>query len=153
MEAAFGTEIEISVDKRGVCPHCEGNGCEQGTTPETCSYCNGTGQATRTQGFFTVSTTCPSLSRNGADHLHTPCPDCRGVGQVLINKKVAVKIPAGVDNGSRLRLTGEGEAGVYGGPSGDLYVFIQVEDHQFFKRNHTDVVCQTEISFVQSGFG
>ncbi len=152
MEAAFGSETEINVEKMGRCPSCEGNGCERGTYPETCSYCNGSGQATRSQGFFTVSTTCPSCQGRGQT-IATPCPECKGIGQVIVKKKVAVKIPAGVDNGSRLRLTGEGEAGVYGGPPGDLYVFIQVEPHEFFSRNNSDVICQIEISFIQAALG
>jgi len=152
MEAAFGTETAIDVEKLAECPTCKGSGCEPGTHPETCSYCNGTGQATRSQGFFTVSTTCPSCRGKGQAIPH-PCPDCRGAGQVAVRKKVAVKIPAGVDNGSRLRLTGEGEAGAFGGPPGDLYVFIEVEPHEFFTRNNTDVVCQLEISFVQAALG
>lgn len=152
MEAAFGTEMKIDVEKAGVCPSCEGNGCAPGTYPETCGYCNGSGQATRSQGFFTVSTTCPNCRGRGQS-IPNPCTECKGLGQVVVNKKVSVKIPAGVDNGSRLRLTGEGEAGAYGGPSGDLYVFIHVDEHDFFKRNQTDVICQVEISFIQAALG
>jgi len=152
MEAAFGTETHIDVNKRGGCTACGGSGCEKGTHPETCGYCKGTGQATRNQGFFTLSTTCPSCNGRGQTIPH-PCTECRGAGQVLVRKKVAVKIPGGVDSGSRLRLTGEGEAGVYGGPPGDLYVFIHVEPHEFFRRDNTDVVCQVEISFVQAALG
>jgi len=152
MEAAFGTETHIDVNKRSSCPTCEGSGCERGTHPETCGYCKGTGQATRTQGFFTMSTTCPTCNGRGQTIPH-PCPECRGAGQVMARKKVAVKIPGGVDSGSRLRLTGEGEAGVYGGPPGDLYVFIHVEPHEFFKRDHTEIICQVEISFVQAALG
>lgn len=152
LEAAFGTETEINVDKTGTCTTCHGNGCEPGTSPEACSYCNGSGQATRSQGFFTVSTTCPSCRGRGQSIPH-PCYECKGVGRVLINKKVAVKIPAGVDSGSRLRLTGEGEAGADGGAPGDLYVFIQVEEHDFFKRNETDIICQVEVSFIQAALG
>jgi molecular chaperone DnaJ len=152
MEAAFGTETEIDVEKMGVCPSCNGNGCEDGTHAESCSYCNGTGQASRTQGFFTVSTTCPTCRGSGQTIPH-PCLECRGAGQVVVRKKVAVKIPGGVDTGSRLRLTGEGEAGVYGGPPGDLYVFIEVEKHDFFQRNNSDVICQVEISFIQAALG
>ncbi|MBW1996202.1 MAG: molecular chaperone DnaJ, partial [Deltaproteobacteria bacterium] len=118
MEAAFGTETDIEVQKMEICSRCKGNGCEPGTYPETCLYCHGTGQATRTQGFFTVQTTCPSCRGNG-QVITNPCSKCRGSGQVIARKKVAVKIPAGVDNGSRLRLTGEGEPGLYGGPPGD----------------------------------
>ena len=152
MEAAFGTETHIEVNKKGSCPTCEGSGCQEGTHPETCAYCRGTGQATRTQGFFTLSTTCPSCNGRGQT-IPNPCAGCRGAGQVMVRKKVAVKIPGGVDSGSRLRLTGEGEAGAYGGPPGDLYVFIYVEPHEFFKRDNTDVICRVEISFVQAALG
>ena len=152
MEAAFGTETEINVEKMEMCPECDGSGSESGTHPETCSYCNGTGQVSRNQGFFTVRTTCPQCRGKGQT-IPYPCSNCRGTGQVRVNKKVAVRIPAGVDNGSRLRLTGEGEAGGYGGPPGDLYVFIHVETHDFFGRHDTDVVCQIPISFVQAALG
>jgi len=152
MEAAFGTETHIDVNKRGNCTSCGGSGCERGTQPETCGHCKGTGQATRTQGFFTLSTTCPTCNGRGQAIPH-PCPECRGAGQVMVRKKVAVKIPGGVDSGSRLRLTGEGEAGVYGGPPGDLYVFIHVEPHEFFRRDNTEIICQVEISFVQAALG
>jgi len=152
LEAAFGSETHIDVNKRGSCPACRGSGCEEGTQPETCAYCRGTGQATRTQGFFTLSTTCPKCNGRGQTIPH-PCSECNGAGQVLVQKKVAVKIPGGVDSGSRLRLTGEGEAGFYGGPSGDLYVFIQVKPHEFFRRDNTNVICQVNISFVQAALG
>ena len=152
MEAAFGTETEIEVNKMEVCTTCSGSACEPGTYPETCGYCQGTGQATRSQGFFTVRTTCPNC-RGAGQSITNPCSNCRGSGQVTVNKRVSVKIPPGVDHGSRLRLTGEGEAGVHGGPSGDLYVFIHVEPHELFKRDNTDVICQIEISFVQAALG
>jgi len=152
MESAFGTEKQINVEKREACPVCEGSACKPGTYPENCQSCGGTGQVSRSQGFFTVRSTCPTCHGNGQTITH-PCNKCRGSGQVMVNKKVVVKIPAGVDNGSRLRLTGEGEAGVYGGPPGDLYVFIHVEPHEFFQRDDTDVVCRVEISFIQAALG
>ncbi|MGD9348777.1 MAG: molecular chaperone DnaJ [Desulfobacterales bacterium] len=152
MEAVFGIETEINIDKREICPACSGNGCEKDTEPESCRHCNGTGQVSRSQGFFTVRTTCPTCRGNGQIILH-PCPECRGTGQVMARKTVAVKIPAGVDNGSRLRLTGEGEPGVFGGPPGDLYVFIHVKPHEFFKRRDTDIICEIPISFVQAALG
>ena len=108
MDAAFGTEQEINVEKMTRCHTCEGNGCETGTHPETCSQCGGRGQVTRTQGFFSVSTTCPSCNGMGQTIPH-PCPECSGSGQVRESKKVMLKIPAGVDSDARLRLTGEGE--------------------------------------------
>ena len=152
MEGAFGTETEIDLEKMEVCSSCEGTACEEGTHPETCSQCNGTGQVSRNQGFFTVRTTCYHCRGNGQTIPH-PCTKCKGSGQIRVSKKVAVKIPAGVDSGSRLRLTGEGEAGVYGGPPGDLYVFIHVESHDFFERDNTNIICQVEISFIQAALG
>ncbi len=152
MEAAFGTETEIELNKSETCTSCSGSGCEPGTSPETCGHCHGSGQVSRSQGFFTVRTTCPRCQGNGQSIPH-PCPQCRGRGQVVASKKVSVKIPAGVDSGSRLRLNGEGEAGALGGPPGDLYVFINVEAHDFFKRDKTDVICQIPISFVQATLG
>jgi len=152
MEAAFGTETEIDIEKAQTCPQCHGNGSEPGTQPETCRQCGGTGQISRSQGFFTVRTTCPNCRGHGQT-IPYPCAKCRGVGQVMASKTVSVKIPAGVDNGSRLRLNGEGEAGGYGGPAGDLYVFIHVEPHEFFKRRDEDVICQIPISFVQAALG
>ncbi|MFO7962902.1 MAG: molecular chaperone DnaJ [Desulfobacterales bacterium] len=152
MDAAFGSETEIELEKPETCTVCGGNGCEPGTGPETCSQCGGRGQVTRTQGFFSVSTTCPACGGLGQTIPH-PCGECRGRGQILANKKVMLKIPAGVDNGSRLRLTGEGEAGAYGGPPGDLYVFIRVKPHDFFMRKDTDVICTIPVSFVQATLG
>lgn len=152
MEAAFGTEKEIDVEKAETCAECNGSGAEPGTSAETCPHCGGSGQIGRSQGFFTVRTTCGSCRGQGQVISH-PCLTCRGQGKVLARKKVSVRIPAGVDNGSRLRLTGEGEAGGFGGPHGDLYVFIHVESHEFFKRDNTHVICQIPVSFVQAALG
>jgi len=152
MDAAFGTETEIDLEKMEGCAAREGNGDEPGTQPESCMHCNGSGQISRNQGFFTVRTTCPSCRGNG-QIITNPCSGCRGTGQVAISKKVSVKIPGGVDSGSRLRLVGEGEAGAHGGPPGDLYVFIGVQPHEFFVRENTDVICQITISFVQAALG
>ncbi len=152
MDAAFGTETEIKVEKREVCPKCDGSRCEPGTSPETCRQCGGAGQISRNQGFFTVRTTCP-VCRGEGQAVTYPCAKCGGAGQVMVAKKVSVKIPAGVDNESRLRLTSEGEPGRYGGPPGDLYVFIYVEPHDFFQRHESDIVCQIPISFVQAALG
>jgi molecular chaperone DnaJ len=152
MEAVFGTETEIEIEKKQICTECGGNGCETDTQPETCRHCGGAGQVSRSQGFFTVRTTCPTCRGSGQSIAH-PCLKCRGTGQVMAAKKVAVKIPAGVDHGSRLRLTDEGEPGVHGGPPGDLYVFIYAEPHEFFKRRDTDIICEIPISFVQATLG
>ncbi len=152
MEAAFGAETEIKVDKTGVCPECNGTACAPGSQPEKCGTCNGAGQVTRSQGFFTIRTTCPTC-RGAGNIIRNACKECRGSGKIRISKKVAVKIPAGVDAGSRLRLSGEGETGLQGGEPGDLYVFIQVEPHEFFQRNNTDVICRIPISFTQAALG
>ncbi|MGD9310598.1 MAG: molecular chaperone DnaJ, partial [Desulfosarcina sp.] len=152
MEAAFGTEKEIDVEKAEACNACEGSGAAPGSGVETCPQCGGSGQIGRSQGFFTVRTTC-NQCRGQGQVIGNPCVECHGQGRVLARKKVSVRIPAGVDNGSRLRLTGEGEAGSYGGPHGDLYVFIHVENHDFFKRDETNVLCQIPVSFVQATLG
>jgi len=152
MEAAFGIEKEINVRKLDTCDECHGTGCKEGTKPETCSSCRGTGQFIQSQGFFKVKTTCPYCRGKGKSIPH-PCPKCVGAGRVEISKVVSVKVPAGVDTGSKLRLTGEGEASLNGGPNGDLYVFIQVKPHKRFKRDNTDIICVVEISFVQAALG
>ena len=152
MEAVFGTEKKIDVEKAESCVDCEGSGAAPGTGVETCPQCGGSGQIGRSQGFFTVRTTCTQCRGQG-QVIANPCSTCRGQGKVLARKKVSVRIPAGVDNGSRLRLTGEGEAGAYGGPHGDLYVFIHAENHEFFKRDDTNVLCQIPVSFVQAALG
>ena len=152
MEAAFGTEKNIDIEKMDMCSVCNGSACKPGTHMESCSYCRGTDHVSRSQGFFTVRTICPQCQGRGQAITH-PCLHCSGTGRIRSKKKVSVKIPGGVDSGSRLRLTGEGEAGIYGGPHGDLYVFINVKPHKIFKRDNTDIICQTELSFVQAALG
>jgi molecular chaperone DnaJ len=152
MDAAFGVETEIEIQKLEGCLTCDATGCEPGTSPENCSHCGGSGQMSRSQGFFSIRTTCPFCGGQGRT-IPNPCGECRGTGQVERKKKVAVKIPAGVDTGSRLRLTGEGESGVRGGPPGDLYIYVHVKPHEFFRRNNSDVICQVPISFVQAALG
>jgi len=151
-DAAFGVDTEIEIEKLENCPTCESTGCETGTYPEDCRQCGGSGQISRAQGFFSIRTTCPNCRGEGRTIPH-PCPECRGTGQVERRKKVSVKMPAGVDTGSRLRLTGEGESGFRGGPPGDLYVFINVKPHSFFERRNNDIICQVPISFVQAALG
>jgi molecular chaperone DnaJ len=153
MEAAFGTEKTISIPKRETCDECNGTGAAPGSSSETCSHCRGTGQYIQSQGFFKVKTTCPYCKGRGTI-IPNPCPKCRGGGRMEINRKVQVKIPAGVDVGSKLRLTGEGEASnVPNGPSGDLYVVINVKPHKFFQRERTDIICAIDISFIQAALG
>jgi molecular chaperone DnaJ len=123
-----------------------------GARPQTCGTCQGRGQIIRSQGFFQISTTCPSC--NGQGRIITdPCPDCKGGGKVRVERKVTVKIPPGVDSGSQLRLRGEGETGERGGPRGDLFVFIRVKDHGFFTREGDALICRVPISFVQAALG
>ncbi len=152
MDAAFGIETEILVKKQDKCDTCSGSGCKPGTSYETCHVCQGSGQVVRSQGFFSIRTTCPNCQGRGKSVSH-PCETCEGSGRVLTKKKVAVKIPAGVDTGSRLRLTGEGESGIKGGPTGDLYVVLHVKPHEFFKREDTNIFCQIPLSFVDAALG
>ncbi len=153
MEAAFGTEKTISIPKQDRCDKCEGSGCAEGASPQTCSQCQGSGQFIQNQGFFKVKTTCPYCKGQGSV-ISDPCHKCRGRGRVEITRKVQVKIPAGVDVGSKLRLNGEGEASSSSeGPSGDLYVVINVKPHKFFQRDNVDVICAIDISFIQASLG
>jgi molecular chaperone DnaJ len=153
MEAAFGTEKTISIPKLSTCDECKGSGCQEGTRSETCSQCRGTGQFIQNQGFFKVKTTCPYCNGQGT-MIPNPCRKCRGAGRIEVTRKVQVKIPAGVDVGSKLRLTGEGEAApTPEGTPGDLYVVINVKPHKFFQRDHTDIICAIDISFIQAALG
>jgi molecular chaperone DnaJ len=152
MEAAFGVETTIDMEKHETCADCQGRGSEAGTQAETCPQCRGAGQVGRSQGFFTIRTTCPQC-RGAGQVIAKPCRSCSGSGQRLVRKSVSVKIPGGVDTNSRLRLSGEGEGGAMGGPPGDLYVFIHVKPHEFFKREENDVICQIPISFIQAALG
>ncbi len=151
MEAAFGTEKTVSIPKLDTCDECQGSGCREGSSPETCSHCGGTGQFVQSQGFFKVRTSCPYCKGKGSV-ISNPCPKCRGRGQMDVTRKVQVKIPAGVDVGSKLRLAGEGE-GIPDGQAGDLYVIINVKPHKFFQRSNTDILCAIDISFVQAALG
>ncbi|MFH0814230.1 MAG: molecular chaperone DnaJ [Pseudomonadota bacterium] len=152
LEAAFGEEKIIDIEKMYHCDSCQGTGAKSGTKPETCSTCRGRGQVTHSQGFFSISTTCPQCHGVGTI-IRNPCPQCRGAGKVKKKKMVTVKIPAGIETGVRLRLAGEGEEGVRGGPPGDLYVVIFVEEHEFFKRRGDDIICEVPIFFVQAALG
>lgn len=152
MEAAFGFETEIEVNKMARCETCSGSGAAEGSKPETCRTCRGSGQVTRSQGFFTMSTPCNACGGRGKI-ITEPCTACRGSGAVRVTKTVSVKIPPGVDNDMRLRLAGEGEPGINGGPFGDLYVFIKVKPHKFFERRDQDVLCSVGVSFIQAALG
>jgi len=125
MESAFGMSTDIDITKLETCRDCRGTGAAPGTVPETCRRCKGRGQVTQSSGFFSISTTCPNCNGEGVV-IADPCISCTGTGRKKVTKKVNIKIPAGVETGSRLRLRGEGEEGSFGGPNGDLYVFIHV---------------------------
>ncbi|MBF0559209.1 MAG: molecular chaperone DnaJ [Nitrospirae bacterium] len=151
-ESAFGVEKSIKIPRWQSCEGCGGTGSEPGKPPVTCTQCQGAGQIRFQQGFFSVSKTCGKC--NGTGRLITnPCRNCNGNGKVRVQKELSIKIPAGVDNGSRLKLSGEGDFGSYGGPAGDLYVVITVEEHPFFKREDINVYCQIPISFPKAVFG
>jgi molecular chaperone DnaJ len=152
LEAAFGKETEFEVSKHEPCEACHGLGTKGGSQPSVCSTCGGRGQVTRSQGFFSISTTCPTC-QGGGTIVTDPCEKCRGVGRVLISKKLSLKIPPGVESGSRLRLNGEGEPGDFGAPSGDLYVYLNVRPHEIFKREGDDVVVLTPMGFATATLG
>lgn len=152
MDAALGAKTEINLHKYVLCASCRGSGCAQGASPEICSRCQGRGQVTQSSGFFSIATTCPQC-RGAGKVIMSPCRECSGVGKVKVAKTVQLRIPAGVETGSRLRMRGEGEEGEHGGPSGDLYVFIEVEEHDVFERNGNDIYCRIPISFTQAALG
>jgi molecular chaperone DnaJ len=151
-EAVFGVEKILEFEKLETCVHCLGKRMAPGTQPTTCGTCGGIGQVERRQGFFALRTTCPQCRGEGT-LITDPCPQCRGQGVVQAPKKLAVKVPAGVDSGARLRLVGEGEEGVQGGPAGDLYVVITVAPHDIFERHGNDIHCRVPISFSQAALG
>jgi molecular chaperone DnaJ len=151
-EAVFGTEVKIRVPSLVECGECHGSGAEKGTTPETCPTCGGVGQVRMQQGFFSVQQTCPRCHGTGRI-ITSPCHACHGQGRVEEHKTLSVKVPAGVDSGDRIRLSGEGEAGLNGGPPGDLYVQIHVKPHKLFTRKGNDLLCEVPISFATAALG
>lgn len=155
-EAAFGVEKEISLKRSERCEHCHGEGAEPGSKVETCPECHGSGYVRFTQNtmFGQMVNERPCSRCHGEGKIiSNPCKECGGSGTVKKTKKLKVKIPAGVDNGSRLRVGGEGEAGLKGGPSGDLYVYLYVKPHKFFERDGTTVLCEVPINIVQATLG
>lgn len=151
-EAATGVEKEIVIPRLETCATCRGTGAKPGSQPVVCKTCRGTGQVRFSQGFLTVSQTC-SRCRGEGRIVEQPCATCRGLGQTKAERTLSVKVPAGVETGSRLKLTGEGEAGVRGGPPGDLYVVIAVKEHSIFTRQGDDVYCEVPVSFTQAALG
>lgn len=151
-QAAKGVETNIQIPRHETCESCKGNGAAPGTTPDTCPQCRGAGQLRYQQGFFTVARTC-SQCRGAGKVISKPCPDCKGAGTIEQQRKLTVKIPAGIATGQRLRLTGEGEAGTLGGPPGDLYVVIYVREHAFFQRDGNNLHCTVPLPFTTLALG
>ncbi len=152
MEAAFGTEKDIEIPKWENCSECNGSGSAPGKGPATCSHCKGKGQIRFQQGFFSISKTCNKCGGTG-QIITDPCKACEGQGKVKKQKSIHVKIPPGVDVGARLRISGEGEMGFHGGPPGDLYIIIHVEEHPFLKREGSNLYCDIPLSFPQAALG
>ncbi len=151
-EAARGTETRIRIPTMVECEACHGTGARKGSEPKICPTCGGHGQVRIQQGFFSIQQTCPRCHGSGR-YIPDPCPTCHGAGRVKQHKTLSVKIPAGVDEGDRIRLSGEGEPGVNGGPPGDLYVQIHLKAHAVFQRDRDDLHCEMPISFVTAALG
>jgi len=151
-EACFGAQKRIEIDRREACDTCKGSGAAEGSKTETCQDCGGSGQIRRSQGFFSISSTCPKCRGEGRI-ISNPCAACRGSGQVKRTRAIQVRIPAGVDGDARLKMGGEGEAGIRGGYSGDLYIVLHVAPHRHFERHGDDLVCEIPISITQAALG
>ena len=151
-EAAGGAEKAITIPRLEACETCGGSGAKPGTRPSQCRACRGSGQVRYSQGFLTVSQTCGTCRGEGWV-IETPCRECRGTGRARTERTITVKIPAGVETGTRLRLTGEGESGTRGGAPGDLFVVISVQDHPLFVRQGDDLLCEVPISYPQAALG
>ncbi len=151
-QAARGTETKIRIPTMAECKTCDGSGAKPGTSPTSCTTCGGHGQVRMQQGFFSIQQTCPRCHGTGK-MIASPCKDCQGGGRIKQHKTLSVKIPAGVDNDDRIRLSGEGEHGVNGGPPGDLYVVINIKPHAVFQRDHNDLHCEMPISFTTAALG
>jgi len=151
-EASNGVSTKIKLPKQELCAACRGTGAKAGTGVTTCQTCAGRGQLAYQQGFFTITRTCPACQGAG-QIIKERCPECRGQGRMERDKTIDLRIPAGVDTGTRLRVPGEGEAGANGGPSGDLYVVLEVKEHPFFERRGADLYCTIPVSIAQAALG
>jgi molecular chaperone DnaJ len=151
-EAAFGTEKKIAYRRHELCDACSGSGSAQGKSPAACRTCGGRGQVRYQQGFFSIARTCPTCQGAGSV-ISDPCTKCKGEGRVVQQKTIDAKVPAGVEDGTRIRFSGVGEAGLHGGPPGDLYVVLRVKEHPFFERQGNDLYCVVPISFTQAALG
>jgi molecular chaperone DnaJ len=151
-EAAFGSEAKVKIPRHKNCATCHGSGAKPGTGPHTCPTCHGSGELRLTQGFFQIARPCNQCQGTGKV-ITDPCTTCHGAGKVEEESVLTVKVPPGVDTGTRLKLTGEGESGENGGPPGDLYVVVHVQEHPIFIREDTEVICEVPISFTQAALG
>src|ERR1700743_2552129 len=151
-EAFIGKTAQIEIPVAVTCESCSGTGAKAGTKPKTCSMCGGQGRVRQAQGFFTLERTCPGCQGRG-QMIEDPCPSCAGSGRVTGGRSLSVNIPQGVEDGTRIRLAGEGEAGVRGGPPGDLYIFLSLTAHEFFQRDGADLHCRVPISMVTAALG
>jgi molecular chaperone DnaJ len=153
LEQAYrGADVEIAVPSTLTCETCEGSGAKKGTKPQTCTTCQGAGRIRQANGFFQVERTCPRCGGNG-QMIAEPCTTCHGHGQVRKTRKIALKVPAGVDDGSRIRLSGEGDTGARGGPRGDLYVFMAVAPHELFERDNLDLLVTVPVPMTTAALG
>lgn len=151
-DAVFGTEKEIKLNRTELCPECGGSRMQPGTEKSVCQHCQGRGQVRYQQGFFAISRTC-SYCQGSGEIISFPCKDCRGTGKTKQKKTLSIKIPPGVDNGTKLRLEGEGEAGDKGADRGDLYVITRVKKHEFFERDGNNLICEISIPFTRAVLG
>jgi molecular chaperone DnaJ len=151
-DAVFGTKVEIQYSRNEGCPACHGSGAAEGSGKKVCPTCQGSGQIRRSQGFFSVASTCPSCGGEGYI-IERPCKECGGSGVQRKRQKIMVTIPAGVENGRRVHISRQGDAGINGGPPGDLYVFIRVRAHEYFERQELDLYCAVPISITQASLG
>jgi len=151
-EAFAGKTAQIRVPSSMVCDECTGSGAKPGTQPVTCSMCSGSGRVRAAQGFFSIERTCPQCQGRGQT-IQDPCRKCAGQGRVTEERALSVNIPAGIEDGTRIRLSGEGEAGLRGGPSGDLYIFLSLKPHEFFQRDGADLYCKVPISMTTAALG
>lgn len=153
LEQAYASaEVEITVPAALTCETCDGSGAKPGTSPTTCNTCGGAGRVRATQGFFSIERACPRCGGSGRTVLD-PCTECRGAGQVRRERTLSVRIPAGVDDGARIRLAGEGDGGQRGGPRGDLYLFVSVQPHELFERDGLDLLCTVPVPMAVAALG
>ena len=153
LEEAFeGKTAEIEIPTSITCDNCNGSGAKPGTSPTTCGTCGGVGQVRASQGFFSIQRTCPACQGRG-EVITDACDDCGGTGRKTQTKTLSVNVPAGIEDGTRIRLASEGEAGMRGGPQGDLYIFLSIEPHEFFQRDGADIYCRVPISMTTAALG